>query len=138
MGTVKDFLKGQAMAVGSQLGGLSHHAENVLDFSDINVSSGDVVQALKIPKNALVKNVWSKVITAEGGAATVNVGDEDDADGWDAAVNVNAEAGIIKGDGALAGGKHYTAEDTIDLVPSADLDTAKVLVVAEYTILEQV
>jgi len=136
MATVSDFLTGPALASGYNIGGQSHHAENVLDFSVTNVSGSDVVQALNIPANALVKSVWVECMTVEGGVATMDIGDGADADGWDAAVDANSAAGIIEGDGAFAGGKLYSSADTIDIVPSADLDTAKIRIVAEFLVLE--
>ena len=137
MATVSTFLTGQALSTGAQIGGLSHHAENVLDFSATNVSNADVVQALKIPAGALVKSVWCECLTAEGATATANIGDATDPDGWDATINLNSAAGVILGDGAYAGGKRYASADTLDVVPTADLDTAKMRIVAEYVILEQ-
>ncbi len=137
MSTVTTFLTGQALSTGAQLGGRSHHAENVLDFSETNVSSADVIQALKLPAGALVKTVWCECLTAEGATATANIGDATDPDGWDATINLNSAAGVISGDGAYVGGKRYAAADTIDVVPTADLDTAKMRIVAEYIILEQ-
>lgn len=136
MATVTAFLTGQAINSHAQLGGVTHTAENVLDFSSTNAATSDVVQALKIPAGALVKNVWCECITAEGATATVNIGDGSDVDGWDATVNANSAAGIINGDGAFAGGKRYASADTIDVIPTADLDTAKLLIVAEFVILE--
>lgn len=135
MGTVTDFVDGQQER--QFIGGQKVMAEAKIDFSELNVSAADVVQALKIPAGALVTDVWLEVLTAEGGAGNVDVGDASNVDGWDVDVDINAAA-LTRGDGAYAGGKRYAAADTIDLIPSVDLDTAVVLVVAEYNVLEQV
>lgn len=132
MATVSTFLVGSASAPTKLLGGYSTWAENVLDFSETGVSSGDVVQAIKIPSGAQVIRVITECLTAEGGVATANIGDGADVDGYDAAVDMNATAGLILGNGAyLGGGKRYSADDTLDFIPSADLDTCKVRIMAE-------
>jgi hypothetical protein len=136
MAIVTSFLIGSAFSVGQNLGGNSFFAENVLDFAETSVSSGDVVQAIKVPNGAMVVGFWLECLTAEGGVATVNLGDGGDVDGYDATVNVNSAAGVIKGDGAYVGGRRYSADDTIDVIPTADLDTAKIRVVVQYIILE--
>ena len=138
MATVTQNLKEGAAAPLVHIGGHKIVAENLLDFSatGFNVASADVVQALIIPAGAIVTAVTVEVRTAEGGVATINVGDADNVDGWDAAVDANAAAGLIIGDGAYAVGKRYASEDTIDVIPSADLDTAVIYIAAEYYIAE--
>ena len=133
MAEIATFLRGPANQALKHIGGHKIVAENVLDFSEINVASADVVNALKIPAGAVVTHVRIRTLTAEGGVATVDVGDAVDPNGWVAAANANAEAGILIGAGALAvNGKQYDVEDTLDLIPSADLDTAVIHVSAEY------
>lgn len=135
MATITEFVDG--VQAREHIGGHLVVAENKLDFSALNVSAADVVQAVKIPAGALVMDVWLKVTTAEGGAGNTDVGDADNVDGWDVDVDINAAA-LTLGDGAYAGGKYYAAEDTIDLIPSVDLDTAVVTVVVAYAVLERV
>lgn len=130
MATVSTFLKGAASQVGKFLGGQPVWIENKLDFSETNVSASDVVQALKLGAGAVVLRFATEVVTVEGGTATANIGDGNDADGYDAAVNFNS-AGLVVGDGALVGGTKYTSADTIDIVPANDLDTAVIRVMAE-------
>jgi hypothetical protein len=134
MATVTDFIRGVANQPLKHLGGHKIVQENVLDFSEFNVSAADIVQALPIQQNAILTHVRVEVITAEGGVVTLDIGDTDTDDGWDAAVDGNAAAGIIGGNGVFAAnGKRYSAEGrTIDIVPSADLDTAVVYIAAEY------
>lgn len=130
MATISTFLKGQASQVSKALGGYAFWIENKLDFSETNVSASDVVQALKLGPGAVVLRFLTEVVTAEGGTATANIGDGNDADGYDATVDFNA-TGLVVGDGALVGGTKYAAADTIDIVPANDLDAAVVRVMAE-------
>jgi hypothetical protein len=133
MAEIATFLKGPANQALKHIGGHKVVAENVLDFSETNVASADVVNALKIPAGAVVTHVRTRVLTAEGGVATVDVGDAVDPNGWVAAADANAAANVIVGGGAFAtNGKQYDSADTLDLIPSADLDTAVIHVSAEY------
>ena len=120
----------------TRLGGEPYYIENYLDFSAVNVTAADVVEALKIDANCLVENVRINVLTAEGGAGNIDVGDGATVDGWDVDVDINAVA-LTKGDGDSADGKIYTAADTIDVIPSIDLDTAIVHISALVTPLER-
>jgi hypothetical protein len=115
---------------------------NKIDFSEFNVGSGDTVQCLKVAKDMLVTNVRVIVVTPEGATATATVGDATAADGWDASTNLNATAGTVTAglagtDSYATAGKLYTAADTIDLVVSAALDTAVLIVEAEAVYLER-
>lgn len=93
------------------------------------LAAGDVLEVIKIPANTLVTSVALNVTTAEGGTLTVDVGDGTDPDGYldgvnantAAAYSLNAAAGTPTG---YAGGKFYTAADTIDVVTVNAADTA--------------
>jgi hypothetical protein len=135
MSTIKDFIAdGGVGAIPADGLNKAVVLKSRVDFSEVSCLSGDVVQALRIPKNFLVLNVFVKVVTAEGGTCTATVGDGSDADGWDASANLNATAGTVtqgaSGTDAYAAianfGKLYTADDTIDLVLGNDADTAVV------------
>ena len=133
MAEISTFIRGAANQPLKHLGGHKMVAENILDFSEINVASGDVVNAIKLPAGAVVTEVRIEVDTAEGGAVTLDVGDAVDPNGWVAAANGNSAAGVLIGAGAFAtNGKRYAVEDTIDLIPSADLDTAVVHISVEF------
>lgn len=102
--------------------------------ADGNIASGAAQAMINVPASTLVLAVVTECVVPEGAAAVVDVGDGVDPDGWDIDVNVNSAAGGILGDGAFsaqtAGGKLYTAADTIDITPDADLDTAVIRVTA--------
>lgn len=114
--------------------------ENELDFSATNVDSGTVCQALKVPAYAVVVDCGVMVITVEGSAASCDVGDSADPNGFDDAVNLNATAvaytATARGTDAYANGRRYTAADTIDLEVHGDLTVGKIHVWAVYYIEE--
>ena len=92
---------------------------DVIANTDVTGAATDVIQCLPIPANTLVTDVIVEITTVSGVASsTLDIGDGSDADGWDAAIAATALA-TIKGDGAYcrqtAGGKVYTADDTIDV-----------------------
>jgi len=113
-----------------------------VDFSEFNVGSGDTVKCLNVAADMLVTNVRVIVVTPEGSTATATVGDGDTANGWDASTNLNGTAGTVTAglagtDAFATAGKLYTAADTIDIVVSAALDTAVIIVEAEAVHLER-
>lgn len=83
--------------------------------------NGDVLQVMKVPAGLKVKSVSIKIVTpAVATTYTSHVGDGDDADGFDAAIDLEAAAGTvyhtaIGTDAYGASGKLYTAADTIDM-----------------------
>ena len=125
MATISTLKQGPGMFIP----GLFQVLSNIIDCSVVNLTASDVIQALDIPEGTFVSHVAIDVMTAEGAAGVVDVGDGDDPDGWDEDVDINA-TGKTVGDGAYAGGKWYAADDTIDIIPDIDLDTAKIRVLA--------
>ena len=117
-----------------QVGAVEGNCLCYVDTSEHNLASGDTCQVLYIPENCLVRRVTVINVTAEGAAATLKVGDGSDDDGWDTDANVNSAGTITIGDGAYASanGKIYASADTIDVIPSTDLDTATFWVIAEF------
>lgn len=123
-----------------------HVLEVVLDFAAITaaraaagataLTSGDVLEALRIPAKTQVLKVGLDVTKAEGGTLTVDVGDGADPDGFLDGVNANTVAGysssavtLVEGapntlSPAFAFGKYYAAEDTIDVTTVNAADTA--------------
>jgi hypothetical protein len=126
------------------LGGQPVLSENKLDFSENNALASEVIQAIKIPAGALVKNVRVVILTKEGSTTTATVGDGDGANSWDASTNLNANPNVVTAgrpgtDAYATAGKYYASADTIDLTLSAHaLDAAIVNVSAEYTVLEKI
>lgn len=111
--------------------------ENTIDFAQKNAAASTVVQALNVEAGTLVLNVVCEILTPQGAASTASVGDGGTPAGFDASTDLNAAAGTMTiGAGGTdayvtAGGKLYTANDTIDLTLSAAaVDTAKIKVKA--------
>jgi hypothetical protein len=120
-------------------------ATNKIDFSKPGYAgaASDVVQVLSIPKGAFVRNVFVRVITAEGSTCTAKVGDGSDDDGFDASVDLNAAANTLTA--GIAGtdayvinniGKLYTSADTIDLTLGHTTANAVIEVMAVYCLFE--
>lgn len=79
-----------------------------------NLAAADVVELINIPAMTLVTNVAYETVTGDA-TQTLNVGDGADPDGYVAAADVGTTGNSGLGAGALAGGKLYTAADTIDI-----------------------
>ena len=90
------------------------------------LTSGDILEVIRVPANTFVTNVALNVTTAEGGTLTVDVGDGPDFDGYIDGVNANTAAAYIPvaGTAAYEQGKFYTAADTIDVKINKAADTA--------------
>ena len=90
------------------------------------LTSGDILEVIRVPANTLVTNVALNVTTAEGGTLTVDVGDGANDDGYIDGVNANATAAYITvaGTDAYEQGRFYTAADTIDVKLNNAADAA--------------
>lgn len=88
-------------------------------------SAADILQAITVPAGYRATAVWVDVKKVEGGAATADIGDGADADGYLAAVDLNA-LGVTYMTLVLTEaapntitrytlGKTYTSADTIDI-----------------------
>lgn len=109
-----------------------------IDFADQNVTTNDVVQAIRFPADCRVTAVQiettSLATTNTDTTQTLTVGDGSDTDGWITSLSLlsatsansapsittaltnNPHAfGISTASAAYSLGKHYTAADTIDL-----------------------
>lgn len=118
-----------------------------------NIAITDIVRMIDVRAEEYVLLVMLEVLTSEGGAATVDIGDGSDDDAFYNAADVNVTAGTsyasaaaytqdaVNTDAELAdtlaagikgilGGNYYSAADTIDLTANAALDTAKLRLTA--------
>lgn len=137
----KDLTAGAAGIPINSLGKI-YRLKNTIDFSIAanNSLAADVIQCLDIQANTQVVQVWTKVVTPEGGVCTADVGDGTDPNGYNDAMDLNAAAGTIEqsADGTDAyaddvqppGGKIYTAADTIDMVLDHNTDAAVIEIYA--------
>lgn len=112
-------------ALGASIDGLNKAfvLHNVIDHSRAPLAAADVAQVLNIPAGFYVLKAGHTVRKADGTAAAGTLGDGTDPDGYVAASNLNA-LGMTIGAGALAGGKLYTAADTIDYTATDAVDAA--------------
>ena len=84
-------------------------------------ATNDIVNALAIKKGTLVISTFFEIITAGvGTAAAVDLGDGDNATGYVSNSDATAAAGTVvpcplASTYAAAGGKYYSADDTIDV-----------------------
>ncbi len=97
----------------------------VIDFTKRNAATGDIIQVLPVKKGCYVISAGIRVITQEGSAVTVKFGDGSDDDRYGAAFNLNAAT-----ESSSSQPHYYDADDTLDLVASAAIATAKVDVFA--------
>ena len=98
--------------------------KRTIDLDNITHNSGDVLQVLPVPAGIRCVGVECEIVTPSDAATSsaIDIGDGDDADGYDAAVDLKASAGSItvtgSGDAYFFPGKRYTADDTIDITPT--------------------
>lgn len=121
--TVSRFVRGGKIGDNDQA---ARVISNVIDFALLNVDANAVVGALKLDAGTVVLTCGVKVLTAEGGVATADVGDTDTANTYLATVNLNDTATDV-GD-ELAAPVYYKAEDHITVKVSAACDHAKIYV----------
>lgn len=112
--------------------------ENTLDFSERNLAATDTVsEFLKIPAGSYVLGVAVDVLVADANAATMDVGDATDPNGYVAAVAVNATGktagagAYLDNVGAYVTPQYYTADTWLQLtIAAAGVSTGKVRVAA--------
>ena len=111
--------------------------KNRLDFSETPLANADSAQVFAIKAGWEIKNVHTKIVTAEGGTASFTIGVTAGASEFEGNGNANAAAGTrtrgIGGTdaGVTAGGVKYTSDGYLYFDASADLDAAVIDVVAE-------
>ncbi len=109
--------------------------QNVIDFSDSNYtfSSGDVIQVCKQPKYTKAMKASIRVLTAEGGTLTYDLGyTGGTVDVLVDGANGNSAAGTIEDTVSTGETENassiVTANDTIDLLLNNAADTGKICV----------
>lgn len=111
----------------------------------VDQSVDGVIELFNIPKGAYVHNVVVYIATVEDSAATLTIGDGDNADGYmsidSTSAGLYSSISEASTTGALFlysedGGKVYAAADTIDMTTSADLDTLVAHCIVHYTVME--
>ena len=136
----QDFTQGGSAHIPYEAGrgfGILHRT---IDFSKTPATAAEVLAAIKIPTNCFVFRPFAILHKPEGSAGNFDFGDGSDVNGFLVDVNVNAAAGTTVSPNpsftegtpnTITGyslGKFYAAGDTLDIIPSIDLDTAIVTV----------
>jgi len=145
--SVFNLAKGDGAVLPSHGAGKSVLLQKTIDFSELDSGNGagaaDVVRLWDIPANTIIEDVVATGLTAEGGAATIDVGDflkatdaAVDADGYIDGADANA-VGISRAKGgatAFADGKAYAANTAyIGVTAVAALDAAVIRFTARAT-----
>lgn len=89
------------------------------------LAAADVMQLIGVLAKTWVVATFIRVVTAEGATCTVDLGDGADTDGYQNDSDINGAVASLTSSLittayslAVAGGKVYTADDTIDLIPN--------------------
>ncbi len=125
---------GMAGGGGGFLGVLNFHVDmaKVKAYlgATIDANAVDILQMWDIPAGTWIGCVRTELITPEGAAATITIGDTSVPAGFLAAFSINGVAGtnamtIITDANMLTGGKTYVTTDTLDVAfTTGDTDVA--------------
>lgn len=113
---------------------------NTLSLPATGFSDGDFLRVFNVPEGFVALGAGINVLTAEGGVATVDLGDGDNQAGYMNDTDINAVAHNLMVVGAAYGpdnltGKDYEADDTIDIEFNTDLTAVAVLDVWVFGVL---
>jgi hypothetical protein len=113
----------------------------VVDYAiAASLSAGDVIQMVKIPKDACVFSVvvgLADTPTTHTGVITANIGDGNDTSAYAAAVVLSGSAVALSSTPVRGLARSYSAEDTIDIVVtavSAAAASGSLRLVVQYTL----
>jgi len=112
--------------------------EIMLDFSSRKLSAagyaaGDTIKLMGIPKGTLIQNLVTTVVTPEGSALTMSLGDSGSATRFHSALTLNSAAGTQAASAAVA--QLYAADDYLLATLAGTLTnsgSAKVSVVFQF------
>ena len=114
----------QVTPPGSFIPEAAHLRGNTLNAAVQNQAAADVAQVLSVQAGMFVLLVSLKVVTAEGGTLTVDVGDGNISNLYLDGEDGNATAGTIYTSQNLTNGALYSAADTIDIICNDAADAA--------------
>lgn len=101
-----------------------------------NLSTGDVIQMVRVPSGAQILDIWVISDQLSGGNYTIGVGDGNSAARYFASLSVGSTSSVNKMSIAAGFAYSYSAEDTIDItVGTATTATASgvIRLVVRYT-----
>lgn len=110
----------------------------IVDFADHNSGVGESTDFVNTPAKCVVTRCDTLLLTAEGGVATLDIGDESNPDGLLDGGNANGTPGLLiakAGTEADAGGRYFATATPLRIVTVAACDAAKVAItVSGYTL----
>jgi hypothetical protein len=95
------------------------------DTSSVNLASGTNYAFAKAQSGMLIDRVWTVVVTAEGDATTLDIGDEDSATLFETDADLNATGVTSSADADI----FYEADKDLWITPSALCNAAQFWVV---------
>lgn len=137
MATVKAYKPGATHYVRSNAK-VPYVAEWVVDFAKTAVATGDVVEALYVPKGSVILFAGAEVLEATGSAVTFTAGTATDADQYVVAGNANTVGFSTPAATAGTALPVLAADDTIDLTVTGAPTKGRVRVFAVMTSVEEV
>jgi hypothetical protein len=93
----------------------------LVDFDALNVASGDTVEALNVGKGTRVLGTEVEIVRASDAAtsASATLGDTENATGFINTIDLKGAVGsITTTPGSYGYARRYTANDTINIVPT--------------------
>ena len=103
------------------------------DCSSLNLLAANTYHIFTVGANIIPKKFYTSVTTAEGSAATLDIGDTDLITRFETNADMNA-TGVTP---ALDATIEYTAEKEIRIQPSANLSTAVFSIAMEFLVLDK-
>lgn len=97
-----------------------------LDTGKQNLGAGDTAQLINVNAGMYLLGVGYRVVTAEGGAVTFDIGD----DGGAAGLASNLNGNLLAAGFVATGAKFYSANDTIDVTVDGATDAMVVEIYA--------
>jgi len=138
MATIKDIVGG---ALVPMLKWQKGTVSKLIDFTTLQPSAADVIQAIPVVEGMYVTDVRLMVIVAAGGTMTCDIGDGTDPNGYDDSVDLSQAAktvtiGVTGTDDYITNGRYYTEDDTIDLTIDNANSTGKVLLMVDFIFIQ--
>lgn len=104
-----------------------------VDFSEHNAASADIFQIMTLPAGFVFLACHAYLMTAEGGAGTIDIGVSGDVDGFLDGGDVNGTTNTLIASGGasatIAAGKLYATATDVQVTANAALDAAVVKIV---------
>ena len=152
MATHTELLRAAGTRAAGHLGSEETTDDNVLDFSLLDSGAGsaqnDLTNMIRIPADVLVRGVHVKSLSLSTLLDDMDIGDDDDPDGWIATVDLTAAVNTWAGQGigaaayaaATGGVKYYSAAKILSVttITAATIVTGIFVVRLNYLALHRI